>query len=488
MNLRTLRWGVLALLASLCLGSCAPAQQQELQPALAPDARVLFLHHSTGECVWNGGVPEWLERYNVDNGTRYTIEERAFPKEAPYGWENYPYDYWNIWVRHAGPHAFRGEPTLEMLSQQYDLIVFKHCFPVSNIEPDTGAPDIESPEKRVENYRLQYAALKTKLKSFPSVRFVVWTGAAQVESEVDGASARRARDFFQWVADEWDEPGDNIHLWDFYSLETGGALYLLPEYASGDAHPNEEFSRLAAPLFAQRVVDVIEGRGDTASPTGGDLPDLVTASDDVPAEPTAPAKAATAEGVPPGKQDWVFDNAEDSDRLATLWGDSAARYVAEDDQHALRIDFAAADSEDWGDYGPHRIVFTRPPESNTDVSAFKYLALRVRSSDAMSVVLSLRSLPNPQGDRYQPHFAYSAYFETAADEWKWIVRDLSRLELSLEGGEEAYEAAGRPERIQHLTTLTLAVHDRHSGDRFLIDDVAFFKTLPAELEVFLASE
>jgi hypothetical protein len=40
-------------------------------------------------------------------------------------------------------------------------VVFKHCFPVSGIDIDTGSPDITSEARTIENYELQYAAIKT---------------------------------------------------------------------------------------------------------------------------------------------------------------------------------------------------------------------------------------------------------------------------------------------------------------------------------------
>ena len=148
-----------------------------------------------------------------------------FPSGNLYPWENYPYDYWNIWVKHAGTSPYRGEPTLEMLSKDYQLIVFKHCFPVSGIEAD-GTPAYSVPDKTIANYKLQYSALKTKLRSFPNVRFVVWTGAALIEAETSPEQAERAKRFFDWVKNVWDEPGDNIYVWDFFALETDGGNYL----------------------------------------------------------------------------------------------------------------------------------------------------------------------------------------------------------------------------------------------------------------------
>jgi hypothetical protein len=193
----------------------------------------------------------------------YRIEEVYFPKAEPYGWKNYPYDYYNIWVKNAGDEPYMEEPTLEILSKDNNMIIWKHCFPVSNIQADTTSGNIDSEIKSIPNYRLQYEALKEKMHEFKDTKFLVWTGAAQVESQTNEEEATRAKEFFNWVINEWDVPNDNIYLWDFRELETEGGLYLKPTYAQGinDSHPNAEFSEKAAQLFAARVIDVIENEG-----------------------------------------------------------------------------------------------------------------------------------------------------------------------------------------------------------------------------------
>jgi hypothetical protein len=260
-------------LSFLCI--CIAALLPVSNPAVSQEetdakASILLLHHSTGGVIWNGGVSDWFGAYNAERGSDYRIAERAFPKSSPYGWQNYPYDYWNIWVDHAGDQPYQEEPTLEILTPEYDVIIWKHCYPVSNISPDTGSPDVRSSAKRLENYTLQYEALKAKMREFPETKFIVWTGAALVESATNEENALRAKTFFSWVCEEWDEPGDNIFVWDLYALETGGELYLKPEFAasSGDSHPGADFARSTAPLFSQRIVDVIEGRGDSGNITG----------------------------------------------------------------------------------------------------------------------------------------------------------------------------------------------------------------------------
>ncbi len=228
--------------------------------ALTGDVNVLYLHHSTGENIWNGGVLEYVEEYNSDNDTNYQIEELAFPSEE-YAWENYPYDYWNIWVNHAGARDYQGQPTLETLTADYNVISWKHCFPVGMIEEDDGNPDVSSATKTLANYKLQYNALKDKMHEFPNNNFIVWTGAALLQSETTPEQAQRTREFFEWVKNSWDESGDNIYIWDFYELETEGGIYLKSNYAAGDSHPNESFSSKVAPYFGKRLVDVIEGKG-----------------------------------------------------------------------------------------------------------------------------------------------------------------------------------------------------------------------------------
>jgi len=260
------------------------------------DMNIIFLHHSTGRVIWNGGntpskITQFAGRistrlesflntnaqlrvlfkeYNKEHNTKYTIKEKIFPKTVPYGWNNFPYDYYNIWVRNAGEEPYMEEPTLEMLTGDYQVIIFKHCFPVSNINADQDSADISSDFKTLSNYRLQYAALRDKLHEFPDTKFILFTGAAQVKSQITEEQAIRAREFFTWVTDEWDLQGDNIYIWDFYSLQTEGGLYFKDEYAASpqDSHPNDEFASRVVKLLSNRIIDIIENNGNGTLLTG----------------------------------------------------------------------------------------------------------------------------------------------------------------------------------------------------------------------------
>lgn len=249
-----------------------------------PDVKVIYLHHSTGGVIWRGDatsvfskivrriskkapsgeLPALIREHNRKNRKNYLIEERVFPKDKPYGWKNYPYDYYNIWVKNAGVKPFKEEPTLEILSKEYEVIIFKHCFPSSNIREDGDSADINSDIKTLANYKLQYEALKNKLLGFPDTKFILFTGAVHVESQITEDQALRAKEFYQWVIGEWDQPGDNIHIWDLYALQTEGGLYFKDAYAESptNSHPNSEFASRVVKLLSSRIIDVIENDGD----------------------------------------------------------------------------------------------------------------------------------------------------------------------------------------------------------------------------------
>jgi hypothetical protein len=249
------------------------------EPAMENQIKIVFLHHSTGGIIWEGGrgriarklgfdadVPKWFKIYNKNNQKNYSITESSYPVKMG----NDPYDYYNIWVKNAGDKTYEGEQTLEILTRNYDVIVFKHCFPSSNIEPDTVVPNINSKIRTIKNYKLQYNALKEKLNSFTQNKFIVWTPPARVKSNTNEDEAKRAMEFYEWVKNEWDIKGDNIFIWDVRKFQVENKLYLQEHYADSpdNSHPNQEFAELVAPYFCQRIVDVIEGRGDTKSLTG----------------------------------------------------------------------------------------------------------------------------------------------------------------------------------------------------------------------------
>ena len=259
------------------------------------EIRIVFLHRSTGQNIWNGNqsttfskivgkinhrlshkfykkaaFPKLFERYNKDFNTNFIINELTFPKSSPYGWHNYPYDYYKIWVKNDRNNDFMEESTLEMLTKKYQVIIFKHCFPVSNIQANKDSCNINSDFKCTTNYKLQYLALREKLSEFPNTKFILFTGAAQIKSQITENEAKRAKEFFDWVVKEWDLPDNNIYIWDFYNLQTEGGIYFndINAYSATNSHPNEIFSGYVSELLFNRIIDVIKSKGSETTLTG----------------------------------------------------------------------------------------------------------------------------------------------------------------------------------------------------------------------------
>ena len=265
----------LAMASGLAMAACgAGGTGPQVDPGdlREEDTNVLFLHHSTGERIWDGGVPAWFDSYNAEHGTHYRVVEKAYP-DKPHPWSNDPIDYWRTWVDHSGEDQYKKQPTLDQIVAGYDVVVWKHCFLGSHVAESQGAPSASSKVKSVDNYKAQYADLKTAMRRFPDTQFLVWTLPPLVEADTNPGEVTRAEEFTTWVRESWDEPGDNIHLFDFRAIAAKDGL-LPAEYAEGtkDSHPSRALATKAAPLFAARIVDVIEGRADTTAATGEGTP------------------------------------------------------------------------------------------------------------------------------------------------------------------------------------------------------------------------
>lgn len=232
-------------------------------------ADVIFLHHSTGGGVyWDGDVEGYIAAHAPD----INIEERSYP-DSPYDWENYPYDYWNLWINGACDSSNPNIECLDSLAARYDVIIFKHCFPGAGLEEDWDDGEVDSPAKTINNYKMQYRALRELMDQYPDTDFIVWTLVPLHRRDTNRESAARASEFASWVRNEFlTEDGrshPNIHIFDFWSLaaETNpnpsqGEVNTLrydyeQSHSDSDSHPNERANRDIGPRFAQFIIDVV---------------------------------------------------------------------------------------------------------------------------------------------------------------------------------------------------------------------------------------
>jgi hypothetical protein len=239
----------------------------------ATDDKVIFLHHSTGEGVWGGGIgaPTWFSNYNTAHGTAYDVDERSYPN-SPYPWANYPYDYWHLWINGECNSANPNIECMPKLTTDYDIIIYKHCYPGAGVVADNGDPDITSSVKTLANYKLQYRALRQLMDSYPNNKFIVWTLAPLHRLATTSANAARAKEFVDWVKYDFlvedNQNHPNIFIFDFFGFTAGTDNFLRYEYegshSSSDSHPNSLANSTVMPLFSQFIVDTADCGHDPA--------------------------------------------------------------------------------------------------------------------------------------------------------------------------------------------------------------------------------
>ncbi len=244
---------------------------------------VIFLHHSTGGNLYSqGNVAGYFANYNATHGTNYVINERAYPT-SPYPWNNYPYDWWNLWSTEDGngnprtPSCDSNDPDIECLDslvQNHDVIIFKQCYPGADVLADTGTPDVSSSRKSLENYKEQYRALRREFDKYPDTMFIAWTLVPRHRLATNSDNAARAKEFVDWVKTDWlTEDGQvhpNIKIFDFwgYAAEsnppsTNGVVNTLKydyerSHTGSDSHPNLLANQTIGPIFAQEIINNIE--------------------------------------------------------------------------------------------------------------------------------------------------------------------------------------------------------------------------------------
>ncbi|QQS52091.1 MAG: T9SS type A sorting domain-containing protein [Bacteroidota bacterium] len=246
----------------------------------AQENHAVFLHHSTGGNVYSeGNVPEWISDYNLGNGTDFSIEERSYP-DSPWGWSNYAYDYWKLWIDGSCDNVQPGIECIGSIAEGCELVIFKHCFPGASIGANTGNPDVSSSSQTIENYQAQYRALRQMMDTMPETKFMLWTLAPLHRLSTSADVAARAGEFVDWVKNDFltedsqDHP--NIYIFDFFGLvaeqsasPTNGVQYCLKyEYERShdgdDSHPNTAANEYAGPHFARAVVNALGGDAGTA--------------------------------------------------------------------------------------------------------------------------------------------------------------------------------------------------------------------------------
>lgn len=222
---------------------------------------VIFLHHSTGRnLIAQGGVREqlteagfqfWDHDYNNEGLTRPSGERAGYNYNIP-GDNTDPDGLARIFSQHlySKPlNAFSG-------LMQHEVIVFKSCFPVSNITSDA----------QLEQYRGYYLKMREVMDQHPERIFIAVTPPPLNPVATDAQAANRARGFADWLkSDEFLAGHPNVFTFDLFDLlaESDGSLpdFNMLRAASRegeDSHPNQFANQTIGPLFADFIIEAVQ--------------------------------------------------------------------------------------------------------------------------------------------------------------------------------------------------------------------------------------
>jgi hypothetical protein len=222
---------------------------------------VIFLHHSTGRnLIEQGGVREafaaagydfWDHDYNDQGLTR--------PDGVPAG---YSYDIPNDNTDPDGlAHIFSQRLCSWPLNafsglMQHEVIVFKSCFPVSNITSDA----------QLEQYKTYYLEMRDVMDQHPDHVFIVVTPPPLNPAATGTEAAARARTFAEWLkSDEFLAGHPNVFTFDFFDLlaedepTASDCNMLSKEYREReDSHPNKKANETISSIFVEFIIKAIE--------------------------------------------------------------------------------------------------------------------------------------------------------------------------------------------------------------------------------------
>jgi len=282
--------------------------------------RLVFVHHSCGE--------NWLSDENGGLGAALA-KANYFVSDTNYGWgpdgigDRTDIPNWPEWFcgensprilaalfRESETHSPYKRPNRDPGGENR-VILFKSCFPNSQLEGKPDDPPGPSFELTVAGAKAVYIQLRKAFQSRPDKFFMVIT-APPLQ---DGRHANNARAFNTWLVKEWlkDYPGKNVAVFDFYNVLTGkenhhrvregkvehivaGGNTLV--YPSDDDHPSAAGNRKATAEFVP-FLDFHVRRWLATSPPAPAAP--AESARQPQAEPIAPATTEHPPIEPPAQ-------------------------------------------------------------------------------------------------------------------------------------------------------------------------------------------
>ncbi len=218
--------------------------------------RMVFLHHSVGEGI--------LEEGNLRDSLR---QVGVAVKGMTYGDSIGQYTDMCNWlpkfqIDMKGILQFQNHPDVYYADgRTNDIVMFKSCYPNSNIDADDSGPgDPSSTKRTMANYQAVFAGLAGEIQKYPSTLFIYMTIPPLVPLETTPENAGRASAFNSWLKDEFltayykESRLHNFVIFDLFDVLADQNNVLKAKYRNDnprDSHPNALGNREAARRFME---------------------------------------------------------------------------------------------------------------------------------------------------------------------------------------------------------------------------------------------
>ena len=189
---------------------------------------VFFVHHSTGEIYWEGGMQE-------------VLAAAGYQSYAPW-WdgETDPEDFYNEFSDSDKWNIITGESLPP--GEERDILIFKSCFPASDITSD----------QMLEDYKDYYRELYPIYSTHPDMLFVPMSTPPLLKASTSADAALRSLEFEDWLTNEYVddyqnylgseglEGIDNLAPFALHSLLSDDRGFLAADFIAdpSDDHPN----------------------------------------------------------------------------------------------------------------------------------------------------------------------------------------------------------------------------------------------------------
>ncbi len=222
---------------------------------------VIFLHHSTGNnLIAQGGVRErfaaagydfWDHHYNRTGLRNPDGGRTGYSYRIPQD-NTDPDGLAKLFAQRAYSlplNAFSG-------LLQHEVIIFKSCFPASNI----------TSEAQLQQYQSWYVDMREVMDRHPDRLFVVLSPPPLNPVATTPEAAARARAFADWLSSpEYLAGHPNVYVFDLFDQliedDPAAADYnmLRVDYREGeDSHPNRRANEAVGPVFVEAVIAAVE--------------------------------------------------------------------------------------------------------------------------------------------------------------------------------------------------------------------------------------